>query len=701
MEYKILDLEKDMSQQGYSEGEFDLVVASNVLHATKKLEHTMRRVRGLLRPGGHLLMLEITNTGPMRFGFLMGGLPGWWVGYDDDRPMAPVIEPVRWHSVLQESGFSGIEAITPDSDILPYPMSVMAAQADDYRVQFLRDPTFDPSPQANLGELLIVGSESLVTTRLAQRISRILSRKFAHIAVLGKIEYLGRPGVRVPRNVINLCDLDEPTFLHMSEDRLNGLQLLVSNAKNILWVTEGSNGKEPYNNMSVGFTRSLRYEIPDMRLQVLDTDSCDNLDAQYVSGLLLILSVTDSWAQLGEMDDILWATEPEIHLKQGSAWIPRIIQDRPRNDRYNSKQRPIAKQVDPGSQPVFLDVSEDLYVFRELSARSGFTTMSDNLARVRVTTSTINAIRAVPCGTAFIAYGTNEATSEPLIVFSHTNASIIEVPERYAVRCNAAPSKQRAFLQATMLEMVADTILSLCECDGDILLYQPPELLSPVLQYRALKAGRHVFELTHGPRKDTSMISIHLRALGNRIQNALPKNLSAFVNFSGDATQTSFARRIICNLSPECGVICCSKLYQQTASLTTKGAVDGFHSALKRAASHADETLERMQLSHIGAATLHESLKVAPAMNRYQIIDWTVDSNVNVQVEPASRQVALRWDKTYLLVGLTGDLGQAVCEWMIDHGARIIVLVSRNPCVNQRWLKLQADKGATVTVYSG
>ncbi|KAK1141035.1 putative Hybrid PKS-NRPS biosynthetic cluster [Aspergillus melleus] len=700
MEYKILDLEKDMSEQGYSEGEYDLIIASNVLHATKNLEQTLRRVRGLLRPGGHLLMLEITNTGPMRFGFLMGGLPGWWVGHNDGRQMAPIVEPVRWHSLLQKSGFSGIDAITPASDVLPYPISIMAAQADDYRVQFLRDPVFEPNPQVSLGELLILGAESLITTKLAQRIARALASKFADIMILNKMEHLSRPGVRIPRNVINLCDLDEPTFLRMSQDKLNLLKLLVSSAKNILWVTQGSQGKEPYNNMSIGFTRSLRYEIPDMRLQVVDTDNVNHLDAQYVSGLLLKLSAIDSWAQLGEMDDVLWAVEPEIYMKEGSAYIPRIIQDRVRNDRYNSKQRSVEKQVDPDQQPVFLDVRGDSYVLREVSSHSTFTAITDDFVRVRVATTTSHAIRAASSEAAFIAYGTVETTSQPVIVFSDKNASIIEVPKKYVVGYEWDLSKQPAFLRATMLELMADSILSLCQPNGGILLYQPPESLFTILQCRAAETGRRVFELTQGPKKCTSTISIHLRALESHIRGALPKNISAFVNFSVDAAQIDFSRRVISGLPVECKIIGVNAIYQQAATSMPDYAMEKFHLALHGAIAHAADILEHMEFSSFDGVAIRDILKSSPSSEILQVIDWTGDSQVSVQIEPASTQVALNPERSYLLIGLTADLGQAVCEWIIDHGARNVILLSRNPRVNRKWLELQADKGATVTVYS-
>ena len=45
-----------------------------------------------------------------------------------------------------------------------------------------------------------------------------------------------------------------------------------------------------------------------------------------------------------------------------------------------------------------------------------------------------------------------------------------------------------------------------------------------------------------------------------------------------------------------------------------------------------------------------------------EIVDWTQTGNVPVNVKQASSQVTLSPSKTYLLVGMTGDLEQSVCE---------------------------------------
>ena len=91
MTFNTLDIEKDVAKQGFAEQSFDVVIASLVLHATNNLEATMRNVRKLLKPGGYLLMLEITDNDPMRFGFIFGGLPGWWLGQNDGRMLSPCV----------------------------------------------------------------------------------------------------------------------------------------------------------------------------------------------------------------------------------------------------------------------------------------------------------------------------------------------------------------------------------------------------------------------------------------------------------------------------------------------------------------------------------------------------------------------------------------------------------------------------------
>ena len=75
VEYKTLNIENDPTSQGFADGAYDLVIASNVLHATTRLDETMPNVRKLLKPGGKLLIMETTALmclSTLTFGTLPG-----------------------------------------------------------------------------------------------------------------------------------------------------------------------------------------------------------------------------------------------------------------------------------------------------------------------------------------------------------------------------------------------------------------------------------------------------------------------------------------------------------------------------------------------------------------------------------------------------------------------------------------------------
>ena len=79
MEYKTLSIENDPGSQGFT-GQYDVVIAANVLHATASMEKTLRYVNMLLRPGGKLILVELTNQTIVGGALVFGALPGWWLG---------------------------------------------------------------------------------------------------------------------------------------------------------------------------------------------------------------------------------------------------------------------------------------------------------------------------------------------------------------------------------------------------------------------------------------------------------------------------------------------------------------------------------------------------------------------------------------------------------------------------------------------
>jgi acyl transferase domain-containing protein/2-polyprenyl-3-methyl-5-hydroxy-6-metoxy-1,4-benzoquinol methylase len=62
IEYATLDISKGLAGQGFEGREFDLVIASNVIHATKSLQDSLQNVRKLLAPNGRFFLTELNST---------------------------------------------------------------------------------------------------------------------------------------------------------------------------------------------------------------------------------------------------------------------------------------------------------------------------------------------------------------------------------------------------------------------------------------------------------------------------------------------------------------------------------------------------------------------------------------------------------------------------------------------------------------
>lgn len=111
VEYQLLNIEENPAAQGLALHSFDLVLASDVLHATRDLRQTIEHVKKLLASEGLLVLLEGTRTPP--WGILTFGLlKGWWLFADKDlRRSDPWISRQAWQDLLTEVGFSEVAGV--------------------------------------------------------------------------------------------------------------------------------------------------------------------------------------------------------------------------------------------------------------------------------------------------------------------------------------------------------------------------------------------------------------------------------------------------------------------------------------------------------------------------------------------------------------------------------------------------------------
>jgi polyketide synthase PksN len=111
----VLDISREPSEQGLGSEPFDVIVASNVLHATSDMRVTMAHCVSLLAPGGRIVINEMTaarDYATLTFGLLKG----WWLSSDPEMrlPHAPLLSLTHWRDLLTAAGLQLDEVRVPE-----------------------------------------------------------------------------------------------------------------------------------------------------------------------------------------------------------------------------------------------------------------------------------------------------------------------------------------------------------------------------------------------------------------------------------------------------------------------------------------------------------------------------------------------------------------------------------------------------------
>lgn len=366
--FKTFDVEIDPMEQGFIEGQYDVVIASQVLHATTSLEETVRHARRLLRPGGWLLIGECDPNGRLRDSgsFIFGMLTGWWKGIQDGRCLSPFISAEEWDLILRENGFGGIETMSPENLGVPFGITAMAAQAVDGRIKIIRAPLSSPA-NLEVDEVLIIGGQ---TNQVAQGVEKLrqsltgLGARVSNFKTLEEVDgSIDLPGI----TTISLADLDQPVFQHMTPERWASFQKLFLGSKSMLWITCGRLKTEFYSNMTIGFGRGALNEESDLRLQFLDFDSISRIDFDVIAEKFVVFT-NHTVLEASQKKNILHISERELIIDgEGRELVPRLAHQVRLNDRLSSTSRIVEHPTDIGYQEVALEQNSSGCFLRQLS----------------------------------------------------------------------------------------------------------------------------------------------------------------------------------------------------------------------------------------------------------------------------------------------------------------------------------------------
>ncbi|KAL4917431.1 hypothetical protein BDW62DRAFT_201863 [Aspergillus aurantiobrunneus] len=310
IDFQKLDIEKPGAAQGFADGSFDLVIASNVLHATGSLTSTLGNVRRLLKPGGKLALVEIIEPHDC-WSFLMGVLPGWWLGADEGRVNSPLLQATAWDSILSETGFTGVDAEMKDYESAPqHQLSVIISTA------VVDEPAMIDPPAV---QMICLNQDSALATEASKRIQ---SSGYVDVTRLDLDGIVPTPDTIY----VILLEALRPFLVSCGQAEFQKIQNILLQARGILWVTRGGavEASEPQMGLITGLARTLRSEEEAVKMVTLDLDPLEESEvtmAEHICSIFL-----QSFCTVGK--DPAFSTELECAIRGERLLIPRIIPDK-------------------------------------------------------------------------------------------------------------------------------------------------------------------------------------------------------------------------------------------------------------------------------------------------------------------------------------------------------------------------------------
>jgi acyl transferase domain-containing protein/SAM-dependent methyltransferase len=193
MRFGTLDIARAPEDQGFVEGTFDVVLAFNVLHATKSVAESLANAKKLLAPGGLLVLQE--SVRPARWvDFIWGLTDGWWAFEDEARRQSsPLLGLDAWTDALHDSGFEAIASFPSDEQL---------RASTDTGILVARKPALSDAPAAVAGKSSAVQDAGMTLAALENLrslgaevecvVADISDRRQAEIAIGRALSRFGR-----------------------------------------------------------------------------------------------------------------------------------------------------------------------------------------------------------------------------------------------------------------------------------------------------------------------------------------------------------------------------------------------------------------------------------------------------------------------------------------------------------------------------
>ncbi|KAM0080223.1 Highly reducing polyketide synthase alt5 [Fusarium odoratissimum] len=257
MEFKAPNIENEPTKHRFSLKSYDLIIFANVLHATRSIEETLTHCKSLLKPGGRLVLSEVTIK-RIFSGFIMGPLPG--------RSGGPLLDFDEWSAALAKAGFSGVDIdIRGDNEASKEPVSLIIS-------------TKPWQKASGPDSFVIISTGSVSSQKLAQSIQKQFESS-GHDVSVTKWDDVSKSRV-AGKYYLCLAEWEDAVLATLTDENWERLRQIIWSSYGTLWITGSVAMDCPdlMKSLMVGLSRAIRNEDVGVRLATLDLETADRVD---------------------------------------------------------------------------------------------------------------------------------------------------------------------------------------------------------------------------------------------------------------------------------------------------------------------------------------------------------------------------------------------------------------------------------------
>ncbi|KAM0233339.1 hypothetical protein ACHAP5_010426 [Fusarium lateritium] len=707
VDYKILNAEKSAEENGFEPNSYDVLIASNVLHATPSIEVVLENAKSFLRPGGKLILMEPTVNLP-HYGLVFGSLAGWWAGVDEGRTLSPMLSRSQWVETLAKNGFVNNGPVFED-----YPVS----EGGSINV-FVSEVPISPPSAAPLDVEIVSGSEENDYSSFTEKLQKNLWDRSVQSLVAS-------PDVSSDKISVIMPDFVERVAWDMDGQLFDSLKARVASSCVVLFVfsTAKEKGDRPSGDWIYGFVRSIRYEYASVRFVTLELES--GLEAG-VEALTTILNSPTADMSL-PIDEI----EFEYMERDGQLFVSRVRAE-PAFDNYVSRDlgravseealflndRPMSAELGvPGVLDTirWADNPEITGPVDPDCVRLQLCAASINFKDVLVASGQLEGITQMrnDCSGIVLEVGANmiDKFKPGDRVCSLYSQSFTNYPMVHGTCCHVIPDDM-TFADAASIPLVWSTVyyslitIARLQKGESILIHSAAGAVGQASIMLARHLGAEIF-VTCGNEAKVELLNTEFNIPKDHIfssrNTSFRDKIRGMTNGYGvDVVLNSLGGEMFresCNTLAAHGrfVEIGRKDLMENALMPmefllnniTFAYVDFAHILATRTMLAHQLLGDVMKLFASGAVQHVRQIKypiseMAAAFRLIQAgkhtgkVILTVDAEDKVQVVPSKPlPVQLKPDATYLVVGGLGGLGKRLVDWTAEKGARHIVIFSR------------------------